>query len=224
MALTATRYGFTRHWVTEIDLNIVVAEQESLLHDVFFGERSVDEAGADYRRRHIEIKRRLTVLGSPCYCPWETLHAWLGWVDKRCDGDVDLALSRLRLEIAGHIGPKPEPLTWTLIPHSEWPQFLKSLDAREVAILDTMLNKELAVYGMGLLNRGKLEKCDCSTGGHVFEYKIQIENRREAYKIRVWVETRPGRVFVLLHGLNKMAQDNKRNQQAEKEVACDRRG
>ena len=103
--------------------------------------------------------------------------------------------------------------------------FVQKLGRNKQEFLDTMLREELAVRGMELrLQTDKLKPCTCDGGGSVLEYRIQRTVKNTDYKLRVFVETRPGNVLRLLHGFDKSADDNENAQNAAVQEACRRQG
>lgn len=205
-------------------LRAFVDAQELLLGRAALGPNELQAEIADYAWRHGELQKLLFASQHGCYCPWASLHAWPGMVAKR-NGDVTGALGALRRELDDLLGTAVAKTPWTIRTHSRYlTDFYDRLDQRKQRLLSEFLEGELAVFGLDLLqDKTKLELCDCNRGGNVYEYKLQRKRWNTEFKLRVFFEAKPGKVLVLLHGLDKGHHDSLRNQGVQKEVACDRR-
>jgi hypothetical protein len=202
----------------------MILAQEALLRSMADGTRTPLDSKDEYLGRHAELRNLLQAAGLPCYCPWNNVWAWSGRV-AQVGAAWPAELAKLRAPFAAILGTAPVPPAWKLQYLDEFIEgFVASLSQVKQIVLDRHLKDELAVSGLTLLeNRQKLESVDCRRGGNIFEYKIQTKSSDTEFKLRIFLDTAPGNVLVLLHGFDKGANDSKAYQSTQIEVACGRR-
>lgn len=210
----------------------LIARQRDLLAAVAEGRRAPDEADAEYKRTHVELRALLARHTLPCFCPWGSVKPWAygGY------GDWPAEIERMATPLRDIIEP-PERTVWRLVLYrrngdpDDLPfdqEFEASLSQEKWAVLDASLREELAQHGTTLLtNQKKSHPMPCP-GVHRPQPSVDMYKIREAASsgrvvLRVFFETAAEHTIVLLHGYDKGRADSETRQRAEAKVACQRR-
>jgi hypothetical protein len=180
----------------------LISQQRTLLTEVAEGRRGPDDAEAEYKQTHLELRALLAKDTLPCFCPWGSVKPWAfgGYQDWSAELDRFAAPLRELLE------PEPRP-AWRLVlyrrnggpgdlPFDE--EFEESLSEEKWAVLDISLRQELAVHGTALLSNGrKCHPMPCGGRRHpqpsVSMYKIKEGAPGGRAVLRVFFETAPER-------------------------------
>lgn len=218
---------------TRLRLRDLLATQKGLLHAVANGERAPNDADADYRRVHSELRQILTAENRNCVCPWGSVHQWAAYAGSRADWEDMLEGLVGPYEILAADSDEPP---WRLLDYLRggdpndipFTEFEASLEPHKVVILAEALRRDLAFRGPSVIDdttRG--HKMDCDTKARpkktVFMYKIKHGHATGEVVLRVFFMTAPDHGLVLLHGYDKGADPDPAREMREAEEACRRR-
>jgi hypothetical protein len=213
-----------------LQLAALIEDQERLLVEVATDPDTADAREPEYLERHQLIRARLAPLGRPCYCVVGSLQPWRWTPHPELEEELDRLRTPLR-DLLTIGGP-----TWRLVLYrrnglpTDLPfldDFALTLGDEHFEVLDTSLERELAVLGTSLMpNRKKMHGYGC-TGSErpkrsVPMYKIEEGAPSVRVVLRVFFETAPDHRIVLLHGYDKGADDSDARERREADVACGR--
>jgi hypothetical protein len=218
---------------TRLRLRDLLATQKALLSAVASGARAPNDAEADYRRVHSDLRQILTAENRNCVCPWGSVHQWAAYAGASA-GWEDL--------LEGLIGPyevlaaDTDEAPWRLVDYLRngdpddipFSEFEASLEPHKAVILDTALRRDLAIRGPSVIDdwtRGHKMVCDAKSRPKktVFMYKIKHGHATGEVILRVFFMTAPGHCLVLLHGYDKGADLDPAQEGREAAEACLRR-
>lgn len=208
----------------------LILAQEALLVAVARGDRDLDEADIEYKRRHNQLRQLLAKDTLPCYCPWGSVKAWAysGYEDWQA------ALEQLRLPLR-RLLTETEDTPWRLVLYRRdgdsddvpFLAFEDGLTDEKWVVLDTSLRRELAIQGTTLLrNDRKAHTMPCAGGPpqpNVLMYKVREGAPSGEVVLRVFFDTAPDHTIILLHGYDKGADPSDGRERAEANTACERR-